>query len=108
MIDWYMVEFLYPIAFKKFTDTMFPNVGVISLSTLEFYDNKKLYQFFDKQGIFLTTEMYRPYHWVFTVSLQSGVIFGFNQESKSTRDEIECEGFIECFKIMDKQLRQVI
>ena len=43
-MDWYIVQYLYPKAFKRFTDVMFPNVGVISLSTLEFYDVKKLYQ----------------------------------------------------------------
>jgi len=108
MMDWYMIEFLYPIAFKKFTDTMFPNIGVISLSTLEFYDSKKLYQFFDKQGVFLTTELYRHHYWGFSISLQNGVVFGPNQESKTTREEIECEGFIECFRIMDKMLRETI
>ena len=50
MIDWYSIEYLYPSSFKKFTNIMFPNVGVLSLSTLEFYDTKKLYYFFDKEG----------------------------------------------------------
>ena len=40
MIDWYSIEYLYPSSFKKFTNIMFPNVGVLSLSTLEFYDTK--------------------------------------------------------------------
>ena len=51
MIDWYSVEYLYPSSFKEFTNVMFPNVGVLSLSTLEFYDVKKLYYFFDKEGV---------------------------------------------------------
>ena len=106
MMDWYMVQFLYPIAFKRFTDIMFPNVGVISVSTLEFYDMKKLYQFFDREGVYLTTEMYKPNSWSFTVSLYNGIVFGPGQESKTTRDEIECEGFLECFKIMEKLLRE--
>jgi hypothetical protein len=108
MMDWYMVQFLYPIAFKKFTDIMFPNVGVISLSTLELYDMKKLYQFFDRQGIFLTTEMCRKNQWLFTISLQNGVVLGPTQDSKTTRTDIESEGFMECFKIMDKTLREPI
>ena len=49
-MDWYSIEYLYPSSFKKFTNVMFPNVGVLSLSTLEFYDTKKLYYFFDKEG----------------------------------------------------------
>ena len=50
-MDWYVIEYLYPISFQRFKDTMFPNVGIISLSTLGLYDTKKLYQFFDKEGV---------------------------------------------------------
>jgi hypothetical protein len=84
---------------------MFPNVGVLSLSTLEFYDTKKLYQFFDREGVYLTVEMYNPHQWVFTVSLHNGVVFGPTQDSKPTREEVELDGFMECFKILDKILR---
>ena len=42
-MDWYTVEYLYPDGFKKFTEKMFPYVGVVSLTTLESYDIKKLY-----------------------------------------------------------------
>ena len=52
-MDWYTVEYLYPDGFKKFTEKMFPYVGVVSLTTLESYDIKKLYNFFDKEGITL-------------------------------------------------------
>jgi hypothetical protein len=106
-MDWYTVEYLYPKAFKRFAEIMFPYVGVVSLSTLEFYDIKKLYQFFDKDGIYLTIEMYNPHQWVFTVSLQNGIVFGPTQESKTTRDEIEFDGFLECFKLLDKRLSNV-
>jgi hypothetical protein len=105
MIDWYMTQFLYPVAFKRFIDVMFPNIGIISISILEFYDMKKLYQFFDKEGIYLTTEMYKPNVWTFTVSLHNGIVFGPGNGSKTNREEIEYEGFLECFKILEKLLR---
>jgi len=105
MIDWYSIEYLYPSSFKKFTSTMFPNVGVLSLSTLEFYDTKKLYYFFDKEGVYLTIEMYNPHQWVFSISLSNGVVFGPTQDSKTTRSEVEYDGFNECFRILDKLIR---
>ncbi len=107
-MDWYTIEYLYPNSFGKFIKTMFPNVGVLSLSTLECYDTKKLYRFFDKEGVYLTIEMYNPHQWVFTISLQNGIVFGPTQESKLTREDIECDGFNECFKILDKILRDKI
>lgn len=107
-MDWYVIEYLYPISFQRFKDTMFPNVGIISLSTLGLYDTKKLYQFFDKEGVYLTIEMYNPNQWVFSVSLKNGVVFGPTQESKPTREETETEGFIECFKILDLKLKDKI
>jgi hypothetical protein len=108
MLDWYTVEYLYPNSFKRFSDSMFPNVGVISLSTLGVYDTKKLYQFFDKEGVYLTIEMYNPHQWVFTVSLHNGIVFGPTQDSKTTREDTETDGFLECFKILDKILRDRI
>ena len=105
MLDWYTVEYLYPNSFKRFSDLMFPNVGVISLSTLGVYDTKKLYQFFDKEGVYLTIEMYNPHQWVFSVSLHNGIVFGPTQVSTATREETETDGFLECFKILDKILR---
>jgi hypothetical protein len=107
-MDWYVIEYLYPIAFQRFKDTMFPNVGVISLSTLGLYDSKKLYQFFDKEGVYLTIEMYNPYQWVFSVSLKNGIVFGPTQDSRTTRDETETDGFLECFRILDKKLKETI
>ena len=104
-MDWYVIEYLYPIAFQRFKDTMFPNVGIISLSTLGLYDSKKLYQFFDKEGVYLTVEMYNPHQWVFTISLKNGIVFGPTQESKTTREETETDGFIECFRILDKKFQ---
>ena len=86
MIDWYTVQYLYPKAFERFSNIMFPNVGVLSLSTLEYYDTKKLYHFFDKEGVYLTIEMYNPHQWTQT----------------------EYDGFIECFRILDKILNDRI
>jgi hypothetical protein len=108
MMDWYMIDFLHPSAFKRFTEVMFPNIGVISLSTLNAYDVKKLYQFFDKEGIFLTTEVYNANQWVFSVSLDNGTVFGPAHESKTNRDDIEFEGFLECFRILEKKIKDKI
>jgi len=84
---------------------MFPNMGVLSLSTLNLYDIKKLYQFFDKQGIYMNVEILQQNQWLFTVSLKNGIVYGPKQESKLSREDIETEGFIECFKILDNFLR---
>jgi len=105
MVDWYVIEFFYPDAFKHFVDKMFPNVGVVSVSTLSLYDIKKLYHFFDKDGIFLTTEMFYINHWVYSISLSNGVVFGYGGDGKENRYDIECEGFTECFKLMDNILK---
>ena len=105
MIDWYTIEYLYPKAFKEFSKKMFPNVGVLSISSLEFYDTKKLYHFFDKEGVYMTIEMYNPKQWVFSISLQNGIVFGPTQESKTTREETEQCGFIECFKVLDNLIK---
>ena len=107
-MDWYSIEYLFPKAFKRFAEVMFPNVGLLSLNTLEFYDTKKLYQFFDKEGLYLTLEMYNPNQWVFSISLHNGVIFGPTQNSKPTREETETDGFLECFRILDKILKESV
>ena len=101
-MDWYVIEYLYPVAFERFKSVMFPNVGVISLSTLGLYDSKKLYQFFDKEGVYLTVEMYNPHQWVFTISLKNVIVFGPTQDSRTNREETETDGFLECFKILNK------
>lgn len=103
MIDWYVIEYLYPESFKRFINTMFPNVGVISISTLNHYDIKKLYQFFDKEGVYLNVERCCPYQWIFHISLDNGAVFG--NGNRHSREEIEIDGFTECFKLLDKKLR---
>jgi hypothetical protein len=104
-MDWYTIEFLYPKSFKRFTEKMFPNLGILSLSTLCCYDMKKLYHFFDREGVYLTTEMYNPHQWVFTISLNNGIVFGPTQDSRTNREDCECDGFCECFRVLDKKLR---
>lgn len=105
MIDWYVIEYLYPESFKRFTDTMFPNIGVPSISILQNYDIKKLYLFFDKQGVYLNVERCCPHIWLFNISLDNGMVFGSGSGTKFSREEIEEEGFIECFRLLDKKLR---
>lgn len=105
MIDWYVIEYLYPESFKKFIDTMYPNVGVISLSTLQHFDIKNLYYFFDKQGIYLTIETQGTHFFMYNISTDSGITFGNGFSCIFTREEIEINGFTECFKMLDKKLR---
>jgi hypothetical protein len=108
MMDWYTIEFLYPNGFKRFTEIMFPNLGVLSLNTLEFYDTKKLYQFFDKEGVYLMVEIYNPKHWGYNISLSNGAVINSSSNgSKNTREEIEVDGFLECFKILEKKMMTI-
>jgi hypothetical protein len=104
-MDWYVVEYLYPNAFTKFKEVMFPNLGIISISTLECYNIKKLYYFFDAQGVYLNIEMYNPQTWFFTISLNNGTVFNPTQQSKESRESVEEEGFFECFRTLEKKLR---
>jgi hypothetical protein len=105
-MEWYEIHYLFPNSFDRFIKNSFPNTGLLSISTLECFDLKKLYKFFDNEGIYLTIEMYNPSQWVFTISLSNGVVFGPTKDSKPTREETECEGFFECFKILDRRLRE--
>jgi hypothetical protein len=86
---------------------MFPNVGVPCIASLNLFDNKKLYKFFDENGVFLNIEMYSKNQWVFTISLNNGFVIGNGVNSKSTREEIEIDGFRECFKMLEKKLEVV-
>lgn len=103
-MDWYSIKYLYPKSFDRFCELMFPNTGVVSLSTLSYYDNKKLYYFFDKEGVYLLLERYHTSLWNYTISLHNGICFGPGNNSKKTREETEEEGFNECFRILDKLL----
>jgi hypothetical protein len=83
---------------------MFPNTGVISVSVLYVYDQKKLYQFFDNEGIYLTIDKYGPNQWFYTISFKNGVVIAPQQESKTNRESIEIDGFNECFKQLEIRL----
>ena len=106
MIDWYTIEYLYNESFNRFTNIMFPNMGVMCTSSLKNYDMKKLYRFFDKEGIYLNVELYGKYHWVYNISLHNGTTLGSPQITRHSREEIEVDGFIECFKLLDKKIRE--
>lgn len=106
MFDWYTIKYLFPNAFAKFAEVMFPNVGIESISTLEYFDIKKLYHFFDKEGIYLTVEMYTKNDWDFCISIHSNVNFSSSKERKRTREEIEIDGFTECFRFLEKKIKE--
>lgn len=105
-MDWYIIQYLYPCAFQKFIDVMFPNIGVISLSVLNQYETKKLYYFFDKEGILLTTDSYGQHQWVYNISLNNGVVFGQSPKTLQNREMCENEGFNECFRILNKKINE--
>lgn len=103
-MDWYVVEYLYPDAFEEFKNKMFPNMGVLSLSTIECYDVKKLFGFFDREGIYLNIEMFTTHHWGFTILLHGGIVLCPPQEHRKNRESIECDGFMECFRMLQLKI----
>jgi hypothetical protein len=106
-MDWYTIQYLYSNAMELFCSTMFPNVGVPSISVLEYYDNKKLYNFFDKQGIFLTIEMYTKNNWTYTISTENEKVILTSKESKNKREDIENDGFEVCFRLLEKKIIEI-
>jgi hypothetical protein len=99
---------LYPAAFNKFVEVMFPNTGIESLSTLGVYDFKKLYSFFDKEGIYLIIEMHSKQTWDYCISLSNGFAFAGSTDAKKTREESEIDGFFECFRFLDKKMVELV
>jgi hypothetical protein len=107
MIDWYNIKENYPKSFERFIAVMFPNLGVPCLNSLSLFDLKKLYKFFDDDGVYLNIEMYNKNQWFFTISLKNGYVVGNGNMSRQTREEIEVDGFKECFKMLEKKLEVV-
>ena len=104
-MEWYAIEYLYPTSFKKFEETMFPNVGLISISVLKYFDIKKLYSFFENEGIQLIIENYNPIFWTYTISINNKLsIFSNTTCCEQKREEIEEDAFLECFKLLEKKL----
>jgi len=103
-MDWYSVKFLYPLSFDKLIKTIYPNVGLVSIITLESYNIKQLYSFFDDEGIYLITDLISSKIWVYNISTTGNKTTGMSKNSKATRDEIEIEGFYECFNILEQKI----
>jgi len=108
MIDWYIIQYLYPESFKRFVDSTFPNIGLISLCVLSLYDIKKLYWFFNNEGIQMNVEMISKNKWIYTLSFDRGVTIVPTQLTKNTRQEIEIDGFFDCFRTLDKKIRESV
>ena len=102
VMDWYMIEYLYPKGFKRFIEIMFPHIGVPSLNILNSYETKKLYHFFDKESIYLIVEMLKSDIWVHTITTNDYVLGP--GEFQKTREDCEINGFTDCFRILDKRL----
>jgi hypothetical protein len=107
MLDWYFIESLFPKSLNLFSKTMFPNVGLPSLSVLQYYDIKKLYNFFDRNGIYLTVEMLTKNRWVYNISMNDSRVIFPCQEPKLNRELTEIDGFFECFKLLEIKLNLV-
>ena len=103
MLNWKKIKEEFPQSYGMFVETMFPYVGVIGTSTLHLFEVKKLYYFFDKYGIYLTIERIGNSQWLYTISLRNGNVICPRQETRSTREEIELDGFFECFRILNNQ-----
>ena len=104
MMNWKKIRIVYPHAYQRFVEVMFPYVGVIGLSTLYLFDPKKLYYFFDKEKVFLMIERFGPNQWLYIITLGDGSVFCPTQSSRSSREEIEFDGFTECFRVLNNQL----
>lgn len=104
MLNWRKIKEDCPRSYDKFVETMFPYVGVMGTSTLHLFETKKLYYFFDKNGIYLTIERIGPNQWLYTISLFNGKVVCPQQSSRESRDEVEIDGFTECFKILNNEV----
>jgi len=101
-MDWYIIEYLYPNSFKLFIDTMFPSTGILSISVLKNYDIKKLYNFFDKQEIYLILELHCSNRWNYGIQVNNWYIS--SDVFEKTREDIEAEGFTYCFKKLEEKI----
>lgn len=105
-MDWYIIQYLYPKSFKRFVNIMYPNIGLLSISVLNCYNIKKLYRFFNNEGILLNVESLNKTRWLFSISINNDFTFIPNQITKYTREEIEIDGFYECFRVLDSKIRE--
>jgi hypothetical protein len=107
-MDWYEIQYLYPNSYEKFVRTLFPNIGIISLNILNYFDIKKLYSFFDNEQLYLNIEMNGKFVWSYTITMGNEGTLISNVNFANTREKIEELGFMECFKLLDKKMSCVI
>ncbi len=105
-MEWYIIEYLYPSAYKLFTDKMFPNIGLLSTTLLKNYDLKKLYNFFDGQGIYLNVEIILPQQWCYHISRKDNYYVKTGNKNFQTRESCEVDGFTNCFLLLDKKINE--
>ncbi len=104
MMNWKKIKREYPHSYKKFVEVMFPYVGVVGVITLNTFDVKRLFSFFDNESVFLNVERLTSYQWVYSILLKDGRGTFPKQESRSTREEVEIDGFEECFKVLNQEI----
>jgi len=105
-IDWDYIKTQYPLAFKFFKETMFPNTKIVTSSVLKLYHIRNLYYFFDSLGIILTTESLNETQWIGTIQLRSGFSYSVNG-SFTNRHDLEVESFRECFEQLNIRLNNL-
>jgi len=103
MLNWKKIKIVYPLSYDRFVGVMFPYMGVLGLSTLHLFEVKKLYYFFDKEKIYLTVERFGTNQWLYIITLGDGSVVCPKQSLRNSREEIELDGFMECFRILNKQ-----
>lgn len=102
-LDWHEIQYLFPLAYMHFVRKMFPNTGIVSNILLGLFNQKYLYGFFDREGIFLNTEIIGSNtQWLYTI-YSNGVTIGNNCSHRS-REDAEVEGFGKCFEFLENKL----
>jgi len=103
VFDWGHVMEEYPLSFKFFRETVFPNTPIVNKTILSLYHTRNLYYFFDSVGVMMSVECLSENQWLGHIQLRSGFSYSVKGSYK-TRVELEDSAFIECFKYLEKRL----
>ena len=106
VFDWGKVIDEYPLSFKFFKETVFPNTPIVNRSILSLYHIRSLYYFFDSIGIILSVECFNESQWVGHIQLRSGFSFSI-KGYHSSRSELENSAFIDCFEQLEVRLNNL-
>jgi hypothetical protein len=104
--DWGLVMKNFPLAFKFFRESAFPNTPIVNKTILSLYHTRNLYYFFDSIGILMSVECLSETQWLGHIQLRSGFSYSVKGSYK-TRLELENSAFIECFEQLEKRLNNL-